>query len=183
MRVLITGTDGYIGCLMAPHIAAAGHDVVGLDTGYFRDAQLGAEPFSAFRTITKDVRLVTRDDLDGIDAVVHLAGLSNDALGELSRRVTFDINHRATMRLAALCKTAGISRFVYASSCSIYGKSSADIVDEQSPFDPQTDYAVCKMLDERELSDLADDTFSPTFLRNATAFGASPRMRAMDLKD
>ncbi|MEQ1757552.1 MAG: SDR family oxidoreductase [Vicinamibacterales bacterium] len=177
MRVLITGTDGYIGCLMAPHIAAAGHDVVGLDTGYFRDAQLGAEPFSAFRTITKDVRLVTRDDLDGIDAVIHLAGLSNDALGELSRRVTFDINHRATMRLAALCKTAGISRFVYASSCSIYGKSSADIVDEQSPFDPQTDYAVCKMLDERELSDLADDTFSPTFLRNATAYGASPRMR------
>jgi len=162
---------------MAPHIAGAGHDVVGLDTGYFREAQLGSAPFSDFRTIVKDVRLVTRADLDGIDAVIHLAGLSNDALGEISRRVTFDINHRATMRLAALCKAAGISRFVYASSCSIYGKSSADIVDESSPFDPQTDYAVCKMLDERELSDLADDTFSPTFLRNATAYGASPRMR------
>jgi nucleoside-diphosphate-sugar epimerase len=177
VRVLITGTDGYIGCLMAPYIAAAGHEVVGLDTGYFREAQLGAAPFGGFRTITKDVRLVTRADLDGIDAVIHLAGLSNDALGEISRRVTFDINHRATMRLAALCKQAGISRFVYASSCSIYGKSNADIVDEESPFDPQTDYAVCKMLDERELSDLADDRFSPTFLRNATAYGASPRMR------
>ncbi len=177
MRVLITGTDGYIGCLMAPFIANAGHDVVGLDTGYFRDAQLGPAPFSGFTTITKDVRLVTRADLDGVDAVIHLAGLSNDALGELSRRVTFDINHRATMRLAALCKEARISRFVYASSCSVYGKSSADIVDESFPFDPQTDYAVCKMLDERELSDLADDTFSPTFLRNATAYGASPRMR------
>lgn len=162
---------------MAPYLANAGHDVVGLDTGYFREAQLGAAPFAGFRTITKDVRLVTRDDLDGIDAVIHLAGLSNDALGELSRRVTFDINHRATMRLAALCKSAGISRFVYASSCSIYGKSSAEVVDESSPFDPQTDYAVCKMLDERELSDLADDAFSPTFLRNATAYGASPRMR------
>lgn len=177
MRVLITGTDGYIGCLMAAAIVEAGHEVVGLDTAYFRDAQLGPPPFAGFTTITKDVRLIARTDLDGIDAVIHLAGLSNDALGELSRRVTFDINHRATMRLAALCKATGISRFVYASSCSIYGKSSADIVDESSPFDPQTDYAVCKMLDERELSDLADDTFSPTFLRNATAYGASPRMR------
>jgi nucleoside-diphosphate-sugar epimerase len=162
---------------MAPVIAEAGHEVVGLDTEYFRDAQLGAAPFSTFRRIVKDVRLVGREDLEGIDAVIHLAGLSNDALGELSRRVTFDINHRATMRLAALCKAAGISRFVYASSCSIYGRSSADIVDESSPFDPQTDYAVCKMLDERELSDLADDTFTPVFLRNATAYGASPRMR------
>jgi nucleoside-diphosphate-sugar epimerase len=177
VRVLITGTDGYIGCLMAPYIQGAGHEVVGLDTNYFHDAQLGAAPSTAFRAITRDVRQVTRADLDGIDAVIHLAGLSNDALGKISRRVTFDINHRATMRLARLCKDAGISRFVYASSCSVYGRSSADIVDETFPFDPQTDYAVCKMLDERELSDLADDRFSPTFLRNATAYGASPRMR------
>jgi nucleoside-diphosphate-sugar epimerase len=125
----------------------------------------------------KDLRDIAPADLDGIDAVMHLAGLSNDALGELSRRVTFDINHRATVRLAKLCKDAGVERFIYSSSCSVYGKSSADIVDEESPFDPQTDYAVCKMLDERELSDLADDRFSPTFLRNATAYGASPRMR------
>jgi nucleoside-diphosphate-sugar epimerase len=177
VRLLVTGTDGYIGCVMAPYLADAGHEVVGLDTGYFTEALLGAPPFAGYRTIVKDVRAVSREDLDSIDAVVHLAGLSNDALGELSRRVTFDINHRATMRLAWLCKAAGVSRFVYASSCSIYGRSSADIVDEGSPFDPQTDYAVCKMLDERELSDLADDTFSPTFLRNATAYGASPRMR------
>jgi nucleoside-diphosphate-sugar epimerase len=111
-----------------------------------------------------------------MDAVAHLAGLSNDALGSC-RAASFDINHRATVRLATLCKEAGIERFIYSSSCSVYGKSSADIVDEESPFDPQTDYAVCKMLDERELADMADDSFSPTFLRNATAYGASPRMR------
>ena len=177
MRVLVTGTDGYIGCLLAGYLMDAGHEVVGLDTNYFHDALLGPPPRSNYPVITKDVRDVELHDLDGVDAVAHLAGLSNDALGQLSRRVTFDINHRATVRLATLCKQAGIERFVYSSSCSVYGKSSADIVDEESPFDPQTDYAVCKMLDERELSDLADDRFSPTFLRNATAYGASPRMR------
>ena len=177
MRVLVTGTDGYIGCLLAGYLMDAGHEVVGLDTNYFHDALLGPPPRSNYPVIIKDVRDVELHDLDGVDAVAHLAGLSNDALGQLSRRVTFDINHRATVRLATLCKQAGIERFVYSSSCSVYGKSSADIVDEESPFDPQTDYAVCKMLDERELSDLADDRFSPTFLRNATAYGASPRMR------
>ena len=177
MRVLITGTDGYIGCLLAGYLMDAGHEVVGLDTNYFHDALLGPPPQSNYPVIVKDLRDVELKDLDGVDAVAHLAGLSNDALGELSRRVTFDINHRATVRLATLCKQARIERFVYSSSCSVYGKSSADIVDEESPFDPQTDYAVCKMLDERELADLADDRFSPTFLRNATAYGASPRMR------
>jgi nucleoside-diphosphate-sugar epimerase len=177
VRVLITGTDGYIGCLLAPVIMDAGHEVVGLDTYYFREAELGAAPRAGYRTIAKDLRDIERADLEGIDAVLHLAGLSNDALGQLSRRVTFDINHRATVRLATLCKEAGIERFIYSSSCSVYGKSSADIVDEESPYDPQTDYAVCKMLDERELADMADDRFSPTFLRNATAYGASPRMR------
>lgn len=177
MRVLITGTDGYIGCVLAPVIMEAGHEVVGLDTYYFREAELGSAPAGGYRTIAKDLRDIQRADLEGIDAVLHLAGLSNDALGQLSRRVTFDINHRATVRLATLCKEAGIERFIYSSSCSVYGKSSADIVDEESPFDPQTDYAVCKMLDERELADMADDRFSPTFLRNATAYGASPRMR------
>jgi len=177
MRILITGTDGYIGCVLAPAVIDAGHEVVGLDTRYFNEALLGAPPRSGYPVIVKDLRDIAREDLEGIDAVMHLAGLSNDALGELSRRVTFDINHRATVRLAKLCKEAGIDRFIYSSSCSVYGKSSADIVTEESPFDPQTDYAVCKMLDERELSDLADDSFSPTFLRNATAYGASPRMR------
>jgi len=177
MRILITGTDGYIGCVLAPAVIDAGHEVVGLDTRYFNEALLGAPPRSGYPVIVKDLRDIAREDLEGIDAVMHLAGLSNDALGELSRRVTFDINHRATVRLAKLCKEAGVDRFIYSSSCSVYGKSSADIVTEESPFDPQTDYAVCKMLDERELSDLADDSFSPTFLRNATAYGASPRMR------
>ena len=177
MRILITGTDGYIGCVLAPVVIDAGHEVVGLDTRYFDEALLGAPPRSGYPVIVKDLRDIAIGDLDGIDAVMHLAGLSNDALGELSRRVTFDINHRATVRLAKLCKDAGVERFIYSSSCSVYGKSSADIVTEESPFDPQTDYAVCKMLDERELSDLADDRFSPTFLRNATAYGASPRMR------
>jgi nucleoside-diphosphate-sugar epimerase len=177
MRILITGTDGYIGCVLAPAVIDAGHEVVGLDTRYFDEALLGAPPRSGYPVIVKDVRDIAPKDLDGIDAVMHLAGLSNDALGELSRRVTFDINHRATVRLAKLCKEAGVERFIYSSSCSVYGKSSADTVTEESPFDPQTDYAVCKMLDERELSDLADDRFSPTFLRNATAYGASPRMR------
>ena len=177
MRILITGTDGYIGCVLAPAVIDAGHEVVGLDTRYFDEALLGTPPRSDYPAIVKDLRDIAIGDLDGIDAVMHLAGLSNDALGELSRRVTFDINHRATVRLAKLCKDAGVERFVYSSSCSVYGRSSADIVTEESPFDPQTDYAVCKMLDERELSDLADDHFSPTFLRNATAYGASPRMR------
>jgi nucleoside-diphosphate-sugar epimerase len=177
MRILITGTDGYIGCVLAPAVIDAGHEVVGLDTRYFDEALLGAPPRSGYPVIVKDVRDIAREDLEGIDAVMHLAGLSNDALGELSRRVTFDINHRATVRLATLCKDAGVERFIYSSSCSVYGKSSADIVTEETPFDPQTDYAVCKMLDERELSDLADESFSPTFLRNATAYGASPRMR------
>jgi nucleoside-diphosphate-sugar epimerase len=177
MRILITGTDGYIGCVLAPAVIDAGHEVVGLDTRYFDEALLGPAPRSGYPVIVKDLRDIAIADLDGIDAVMHLAGLSNDALGELSRRVTFDINHRATVRLAKLCKDAGVQRFIYSSSCSVYGRSSADIVTEESPFDPQTDYAVCKMLDERELSDLADDRFSPTFLRNATAYGASPRMR------
>jgi nucleoside-diphosphate-sugar epimerase len=177
VNVLITGTDGYIGCLLAPLIKAAGHDVVGLDTGYFRDARLGAEPDASYPTLEKDLRHVEARDLAGFDAVMHLAGLSNDAMGQVSQDVTYDINHRATVRLASLAKAAGVTRFVYASSCSVYGKSDAAIVTETSPLDPQTAYARCKMLDEQELGALAGDRFSPTYLRNATAYGASPRMR------
>ena len=177
MRVLITGTEGYIGSLMAPLVVAHGHDVTGLDTGYFRDARLEPDPPAAFRVIDKDLRRVTRQDLEGFDAVIHLAGLSNDALGQIYRPVTYDVNHRGSIRLAALAKAAGVTRFLYSSSCSVYGRSADAIVTEESKVDPQTDYALCKMLDEWELTDLADDTFSPTFLRNATAYGASPRMR------
>jgi nucleoside-diphosphate-sugar epimerase len=177
MRVLITGTEGYIGSLMAPLVVAHGHDVTGLDTGYFRNARLEPDPPAAFRVIDKDLRRVTRQDLEGFDAVIHLAGLSNDALGQIYRPVTYDVNHRGSIRLAALAKAAGVTRFLYSSSCSVYGRSADAIVTEESKVDPQTDYALCKMLDEWELTDLADDTFSPTFLRNATAYGASPRMR------
>ena len=177
MRVLITGTDGYIGCLMAPYIAAHGHDVVGLDTRYFREARLGPEAEATFPTITKDLRHMQRRDFEGFDAVIHLAGLSNDALGQISRQVTYDVNHHGSTRLAVLAKEAGVSRFLYASSCSVYGRSHEQIVTEESKLNPQTDYALCKMLDEREVAALADDIFSPTFLRNATAYGASPRMR------
>lgn len=177
MRVLITGTDGYIGCVLAPIIRDSGHDVVGLDTRYFRDARLGSDPDASYPALDKDLRHVEAADLENFDAVIHLAGLSNDAMGQVSRAVTYEINHRATVRLATLAKAAGVGRFLYASSCSVYGRSHADIVTETSPLDPQTEYARCKMLDEQALSALADARFSPTFLRNATAYGASPRMR------
>jgi nucleoside-diphosphate-sugar epimerase len=162
---------------MAPMLVKCGHEVTGLDTGYFRDAHLGREPENTYRAIHKDLRHITRRDLEGFDAVIHLAGLSNDALGKISRAVTYDVNHHASMHVASLAKEAGVTRFVYASSCSVYGRSDEDIVTEASKLDPQTDYAICKMLDEREMSELASETFSPTFLRNATAYGASPRMR------
>ena len=177
MRILITGTEGYIGSLLAPLMIERGYDVAGLDTGYFREARLGIDQHRAFPEADKDLRRINRRDLEGNDAVIHLAGLSNDALGQLSRRVTYEINHRSSIRLAALAKDAGVKRFVYASSCSVYGRSSEEIVTEESPLDPQTDYALYKMFDEREISELAGDSFSPVFLRSATAYGASPRMR------
>lgn len=163
---------------MVPLLVKAGHEVTGLDTGYFDEADLGGDfPGAAVPIIRKDIRHVEARDLDGFDAVVHLAGLSNDALGQISQAVTYAINHEASVQLATFAKAAGVSRFVYASSCSVYGRSAASIVDETSPVDPQTDYARCKVLDEQAFSALADDRFSPTFLRNATAYGASPRMR------
>lgn len=177
MRVLITGTEGYIGCLLAPIVAGYGHEVVGLDTGYFTDARLGTDPDSSYRTIAKDLRHLTRADLEGFDAVLHLAGLSNDALGQISSEVTYQINHVASSRMAALAKDAGVTRFVYSSSCSVYGRSHEDIVTEASSVNPVTEYARCKVLDEQALAALADDRFTPTYLRNATAYGASPRMR------
>jgi nucleoside-diphosphate-sugar epimerase len=157
--------------------ARCGHDVTGLDTGYFRDARLDSDPDASFPVIVKDLRHVTRQDLEGFGGIIHLAGLSNDALGQLSRKVTYEVNHYASMHLAALAKEAGVERFVYSSSCSVYGRSDEEIVTEESKLDPQTDYALCKMLDEEEIAELADDGFSPTFLRNGTAYGASPRMR------
>ena len=176
VRVLVTGTEGYLGCLLAPTLADRGHDVLGVDTGYYKAGWLYHGVTLSPRTLAKDIRRLTASDLDGVDAVVHMAELSNDPVGDLIGDVTYDINHLGSVHLAELAKQAGVERFVYMSSCSVYGVASG-VVDETSPTDPQTAYARCKALVERDVGALADDGFSPTFLRNATAFGASPRMR------
>ena len=180
MKVLLTGVEGYIGCRLMPLLAALGHDVVGMDTGYYRDGWLYSDvrpPGSAVRTIIKDLRSVIPEDFAGFDAVVHLAELSNDPLGENNPEVTYEINHRGSVRIAELAKAAGAQRFVYASSCSVYGVGSGEFLDETSPVNPQTAYARCKVRVEQDVAKLAGPDFSVVFLRNATAYGPSPRMR------
>lgn len=178
MKVLVTGADGYIGVLLASMLLEEGHEVTGLDTGFYRDGWL--DTGSRDRRplcIRKDIRHIGEEDLTGFDAVVHLAELSNDPLGQFNPRITQEINHRGTVRFAAKCKRVGITRFVYSSSCSVYGRTSEAWRTEESETNPQTEYARCKVLVERELSGMANTDFSPTCLRNATAYGASPRMR------
>jgi nucleoside-diphosphate-sugar epimerase len=178
MRVLVTGTDGYIGVLLASLLIEHGCDVAGMDTGFYRDGWLEAgTQLNRSPCMTKDIRHVGEEDLKGFDAVVHLAELSNDPLGQYSPAITHDINHRGTVNLASKCKHVGIRRFVYTSSCSVYGLGSDAPRTEESETDPQTAYAQCKVFVERDVSRMADDSFSPTFLRNATAYGYSPRMR------
>lgn len=150
--------------------------MLGVDTGYYKAGWLYRGVDQTPQTLVRDIRHVTMADLAGVDAVVHMAELSNDPLGQLSPTITYEINHRGSVRLAELAKAAGVQRFVYMSSCSVYGVADGE-VDESSPVNPQTAYAECKVLVERDLTGLSDDTFSPTYLRNATAFGASPRMR------
>ncbi len=176
MRILVTGTEGYLGSLLAPTLLGRGDDVTGLDTGYYKNGWLYNGVRETPHTLVKDIRHVTPDDLVGFDAVVHMAELSNDPIGDRIGDVTYDINHHGSVALASAAKRAGVSRFVYMSSCSVYGVADGT-VDETSPADPQTAYARCKALVERDVTALADDDFSPTFLRNATAFGASPRQR------
>lgn len=180
MKVFLTGSEGYIGTLLAPILLERGHEVIGLDTGYYREGWLFNDrslvPGSP-RWLNKDLREITPADLDGVDAVVHLAELSNDPLGQNNPETTYAINYHGTLALAEAAQAAGVPRFVYTSSCSVYGAGSGDFLDEQAPTNPQTAYAECKVLVERDLGAMASDTFTPTFLRNATAFGPSPRMR------
>ena len=176
MKILVTGTEGYLGCLLAPTLVADGHEVVGLDTGYYKNGWLyNGVPSTPF-TLDKDMRDLTVEDLEGVEAVVAMAELSNDPTGDLVGPITFDINHKGSAHVARVAKEAGVSRFVYMSSCSVYGVADG-WVDEHAPIDPQTAYAECKALTEADLHELADDGFHPTALRNATAFGASPRQR------
>jgi nucleoside-diphosphate-sugar epimerase len=178
MKILVTGTEGYLGSLLAPLLMKHGHEVVGVDTGYYKEGWLfNGSPVTA-KTLVKDIRDIALEDLRGMEAIVHMAELSNDPTGELSPNITYDINHKGSIRLAELARKAGVTRFVYMSSCSVYGVASGDQpVTEESPVNPQTAYGVCKTLVERDLKPMATDDFSPTFMRNATAYGASPRMR------
>ena len=177
MRVLMTGHNGYIGSVMADVFDRAGHEVVGLDTFLFEDCTFGTADASV-PAIRVDLRDVTTEQLEGYDAIVHLAALSNDPLGNLNAQCTEDINHRAAVRLAKLAKAAGVPRFLFASSCSLYGVAGDEMLDETAAFNPITPYGATKVWVERDVSRLADDRFSPTFLRNATAYGYSPRLRA-----
>jgi nucleoside-diphosphate-sugar epimerase len=178
MNVLLTGHAGYIGAVLVPMLLEAKHEVTGLDTDFFAGCDFNGG-LANVPAIRKDLRDVTVADLTGFDAVIHLAALSNDPLSDLNPECTYEINHRASVRLAEVAKTAGVPRFLFSSSCSLYGLAAgADSLAENAPFNPVTPYGESKVLVEQDVSRLADDNFSPTFLRNSTAYGVSPRLRA-----
>jgi len=175
-RVMVTGIEGYIGSVLAPLLEQAGYEVIGLDIGYFTEGRFGnlVGPQVIERQDVRDTRTL---DLSGIDAIVHLAALSNDPMGDLDPALTMEINHASTVRLAKAAREAGVMRFVFSSSCSIYGQTGSEALTENDSFAPQTAYARSKVLTEKDLAELADESFCPVFLRNGTAYGVSPRMR------
>lgn len=180
MKAFVTGVSGYIGAVLAPYLMERGISVVGLDAGYYRDGWLYSDnkrlPVQPY-TLNKDLRDITARDLEGCEAVAHLAELSNDPLGQNNPQITHAINHRGSVSLAQAAREAGIGRFVYTSSCSVYGAGTGDFLDETAAPNPQTAYAECKVLVERDIGAMASQDFTPVFLRNATAYGPSPRMR------
>jgi len=177
MRVLVDGDRGYLGAVMVPVLRAAGHEVVGLDVGWYDGCDFGEQP-DGYEQRTGDVRDATPADLDGFDAVVHLAAISNDPVGHLNPEATYDVNARGAVHMARIAKEAGVPRFLFSSSCSLYGAGGDAPVAEDGEFHPVTPYGESKVMAEQGISPLADDTFSPTYLRNATAYGSSPRLRA-----
>jgi len=176
MRIMVTGHLGYIGTVMVPLLQAEGHEITGLDSDIFKECTFIGK-INEVPSIRKDIRDVTASDFKGFDAIIHLAALSNDPLSDLNPQITYDINYHASVNLAKLAKKAGVKRFLFSSSCSVYGESTSDIITEEDKPNPITAYAESKLLVEGEVSKIADSTFTPTYLRSATAYGASPKLR------